>query len=211
NLIHGDYASVLRDILHPSYAINPDYLSYTVVLNDGRVRVGVVHTAGDTISIGDTKGVLTVVKRADVEEMHPSPVSTMPEKLPEQLGPERMRDLLTFLLTPPAQMPRDHPGPRPKPRPIAEVNAALGGAPSPPDKTRPIRILFVAGAKDHGIGEHDYPAFQKAWSELLAAAIDTEVSTAWEWPSAEQLKQADVIILFQHGDWNEKRATDIDA
>ena len=36
-LIHRDYASVLRDIAHPSFAINPDYLSYTVVLNDGRV------------------------------------------------------------------------------------------------------------------------------------------------------------------------------
>jgi putative heme-binding domain-containing protein len=211
NLIHRDYTSVLRDITHPSFAINPDYLSYTVVLNDGRVLVGTVHTTGDTISVGDTKGVTTTLKRADVEEMHPSPVSTMPEKLPEQLGPERMRDLLTFLLTPPPQMPRDHPGPRPKARTVAEVNAALAGAPNPAEKTRPIHILFVAGAKDHGIGEHDYPAFQKAWSELLAAANDVEVSTAWEWPSGEQFKQADVVVFFQHGDWNEKRAADIDA
>ena len=94
----------------------------------------------------------------------------MPEKLPEQLGPERMRDLLTFLLTPPPQMPRDHPGPRPKPRTLAEVNAVLAGAPNPPEKTRPIHILLVAGPKDHGIGEHDYPALQKAWPNLLAAA-----------------------------------------
>jgi type 1 glutamine amidotransferase len=108
-------------------------------------------------------------------------------------------------------MPRDHPGPRPKLRSIAEVNAALAGAPNPPDKLRPIHILFVAGAKDHGIGEHDYPAFQNAWSELLAAATDTEVSTAREWPSAEQFNHADVAVFFQHGDWNEKRATDIDA
>lgn len=211
NLIHRDYASVLRDILHPSYAINPDYLSYTVVLHDGRVLVGVLHTSGDTISIGNEKGVTTTLKRADVEEMHPSPVSTMPEKLPEQLGPQKMRDLLTFLLTAPPQMPRDHPGPRPKARAVAEVNAVLAGAPSPAEKTRPIHILFVAGAKDHGVGEHDYPAFQKAWSELLAAADNTEVSTAWEWPSAEQFKQADVVVFFQHGDWNDKRATDIDA
>ena len=76
--------------------------------------------------------------------------------------------------------------------------------------SRPIRVLFVAGAKDHGIGEHDYPAFQKAWSELLAVANDTEVATAWEWPSEEQFKQADVVVFFQHGDWNEKRAADID-
>jgi putative heme-binding domain-containing protein len=211
NLVHRDYASVVRDITHPSFAINPDYLSYTVVLNDGRVLDGVVHSAGDMVSIGDTKGVTTRLHRADIEEMRPSTVSTMPEKLPEHLGPERMRDLLTFLITPPPQMPRDHPGPRPKPRSLAEVHAVLAGAPQPPDKTRPIQIVLVAGVKDHGVGEHDYPAFQKTWSELLPAANDTKVSTAWEWPSAEQFKHADVIVFFQHGDWNDQRAADIDA
>ena len=33
NLIHRDYASVLRDITQPSFAINPDYLTQTVTLN----------------------------------------------------------------------------------------------------------------------------------------------------------------------------------
>jgi putative heme-binding domain-containing protein len=211
NLVHRDYASVLRDVTHPSFAINPDYLSYTVVLNDGRVLVGVVHSTRDTISVGDSKGVITMLKRADVQEMHPSPISTMPEKLPEQLGPERTRDLLTFLLTPPPQMPRDHPGPRPKARTVAEVRTMLAGAPNPPGKTRLVHVLFVSGAKDHGIGEHDYPAFQKTWSELLAAAYDTQVSTASEWPTTKQFKETNVIVFFQHGDWNEKRAADIDA
>ena len=211
NLIHRDYASVIRDIMHPSFAINPDYLSYTVVMNDGHVHAGVVHTTGDSISVGDANGVTTKLKRADIEEMHPTSVSTMPEKLPEQVGPERMRDLLTFLLSPPPQMPRDHPGPRPKPRTLPEIKAALAGAPEPPETTRPIHILMVAGAKDHGPGEHDYPAFQKAWSELLAASSDTEVSTASEWPTPEQFKKADVAVIFQHGDWNDQRATDVDA
>jgi len=48
-------------------------------------------------SFGGYHAVNFALKRADVEEMHPSPVSAMPEKLTEQLGPERMRDLLTFL------------------------------------------------------------------------------------------------------------------
>jgi hypothetical protein len=66
-------------------------------------------------------------------------------------------------------MPRDYKGTetRPKPRPVAEVNAILAGAPKPPLKTRPIRVVLVAGPKDHGPGEHDYPAWQKAWKELL--------------------------------------------
>jgi hypothetical protein len=181
-----------------------------VTLTNGQVLTGVVHSAGDAISVGDEKGVTTKLKRADIDEMKPSPVSTMPEKLPEQLGPERTRDLLTFLLTPPPAMPRDYPGRRPPPRTVAEVEAILAGAPNPPEKIRPLHILLVAGAKDHGIGEHDYPAWLKAWPNLLLAAEKVRVTTAWEWPTAEQFEQADVIVFFQRGDWNDRRAADID-
>ncbi|HEX6987025.1 MAG TPA: ThuA domain-containing protein, partial [Planctomycetaceae bacterium] len=72
-------------------------------------------------------------------------------------------------------------------------------------------VVLVAGAKDHGPGEHDYPAWQKAWSELLAADEATEVSTAWDWPSADQFATADVLVFYQKGDWTPERAKDIDA
>ena len=97
---HG-WVAVLRDITHPSFAINPDYLSYTVVLTDGRVRTGVLRTAERKLSIGDANGTITELDRSDVEAMQSSPVSTMPEGIATQLGPARMRDLMTFLLTPP--------------------------------------------------------------------------------------------------------------
>jgi putative heme-binding domain-containing protein len=210
NLVHRDYPSVLRDIEKPSFAINPDHLTYVLRLKDGRSLTGVVRTAGGRLRVGDNKGVVTEIAKDDVEEMTPSAVSTMPEGLPKELGPERMRDLMTFLLTEPA-MPRDLPGPRPKPRSVAEVRAALAGAPSPPLKTRPIRVVLVAGKKDHGPGEHDYPAWQKVWAELLAAADNTVVVTAWEWPAADEFRKADAIVFYQHGDWNGKRAADIDA
>ena len=211
NLIHRDYTSVLRDITHPSFAINPDYLSYSVILTDGRTLSGVVHNAGDTIELGDTNGVKTRIPNADVEEMTPSAVSTMPEGIAKQLGPDRLRDLMTFLVTPPPHMPRDLPQGRPKPRTLAEVRAVLDGTPNPAEKTRPIRIALVAGVKDHGLGEHDYPAWQLAWAELLAAAEHVEVSTAWEWPDKDAFQKADVMIFYQHGDWNADRAADIDA
>ncbi|WP_168218949.1 ThuA domain-containing protein [Limnoglobus roseus] len=211
NLIFRDYASVLRDIALPSFAINPDHLTYTVNLTDGRSLTGVVQTVGTKLRIGDTKGVVTEVPLAEVESKKPSALSTMPEGLPQLLGPERMKDLLTFLLTSPVSMPRDGTTPRPKPRTRAEVNAALAGSPKPPEKTRPIRVVLVAGPKDHGPGEHDYPAFQKAWAELLGSADQTEVVKAWEWPAKEEFATADVMVFFQHGDWNAKRAADIDA
>jgi hypothetical protein len=135
----------------------------------------------------------------------------MPEGLAAQLGPDRLRDLMTFLITPPPQMPRDLPAPRPKPRMLAEVKAALAGSPDRPQLARPVHLVLVAGPKDHGIGEHDYPAWQRAWAELLAAADNVEVSTAWEWPDKDAFARADVMVFYQHGDWNPQRAADMDA
>ena len=211
NLIHRDYTSVFRDITQPSFAINPDYITYTVSTKDGRTFTGVVRTSGDKLTVADQKAVVTTLDRSEVESMKAAAISTMPDDLVKQLGPERTRDLMTFLLTPAPSMPRDLAGPRPKPRTVAEVNAVLAGAPNPPEKTRPIRVVLVAGPKDHGPGEHDYPAWQKAWAELLAAAENTEVATAMDWPAKEEFQKADVMVFFQRGNWDAKRAADIDA
>ena len=112
---------------------------------------------------------------------------------------------------PPTSMPRDHAGPRPAPRPKSEVDAVLTGAPNPALPTRKIRMLLVAGKKDHGKGEHDYPAWQKAWSALFGLVDKVDLDTAWEWPAKEEFQKADVMVFYQHGDWTPQRAADIDA
>src|SRR5205823_9033143 len=123
-------------------------------------------TVGDKVRVGDLNGVVTEVPRAEVERMTPSSVSTMPEGLPKLLGPERMRDLLTFLLTDPPRMPDYGRGRPPEPRSRKEVAAVLAGSAAAKDP-RKLRVVLVAGKKDHGPGEHDYPAWQKTWARLL--------------------------------------------
>ena len=44
NLPKRDYASVLRDITQPSFAINPDHVTQAFVLASGRVLTGTVRT-----------------------------------------------------------------------------------------------------------------------------------------------------------------------
>lgn len=112
---------------------------------------------------------------------------------------------------PPTAMPRDHKGPRPKPRLADEVKAVLAGAPTAPATLRPLRVVLVAGKKDHGKGEHDYPAWQTAWEPLFKLAPKVEVATAWEWPDADEFRKADVMVFYQHGDWTPARAADVDA
>jgi type 1 glutamine amidotransferase len=117
---------------------------------------------------------------------------------------------MAFLLTEP-RMPDYGKLKPPPPRPRAEVLAALAGAPRTDGPPRPLTIVLVDGTKDQGPGEHDYPAWQKAWAELLAAADKTTISTARDWPSTQQLSKADVIVFYQRGDWTSQRARDIDA
>lgn len=105
----------------------------------------------------------------------------------------------------------------PPPRSRAEVQKLL--APAKDDdaaqsvaesEQKPFRIVLVAGDKDHDAGEHDYPAWQKVWSRLLAEAPGTKVDTAWDFPSGEQIDDADVLVFYQRGRWNDERAAAID-
>ena len=98
----------------------------------------------------------------------------------------------------------------PPPRTRAEVAAVLAGADTK-TQTRPIHVVLLAGKKDHGPGEHDYPAWQKAWGKLLAKAPKTKVTTAWEKPSAEDFKSADVMVLFKHAAWSKDLNEQVEA
>jgi type 1 glutamine amidotransferase len=135
----------------------------------------------------------------------------MPEGLPKVLGPERMRDLLTFLLTPAPSMPLSDLEP-PAVRSRAEVESVLAGArPLENSSPRPLKIVLVAGKKDHGPGEHDYPAWLQVWSKLLSLGEATQISTAMDWPTADDFRSADVIVFYQQGKWTPERSAAIDA
>src|SRR5215211_3131391 len=60
-------------------------------------------------------------------------------------------------------------------------------------------IVLVATVKDHGPGEHDYPAWQKAWLKLLAEAQGVSVTNDWKCPTAEEFEKADVLVFYY---WN---------
>jgi putative heme-binding domain-containing protein len=100
NLVHRDYASVLKDITQPSAALNPDHLAYTIDLKDGESVTAVI--AGDTGSellLADVTGKTTRVPRSKITTTRPSAISLMPEGLLQTLKPNQVRDLMTFLLT----------------------------------------------------------------------------------------------------------------
>jgi putative heme-binding domain-containing protein len=210
NLAKRDYASVVRDITHPSFAINPDYITQNVVTTGGRVLSGAVRTEGDQLIVSNAQAEERVIARSDVEELEAAGISIMPEGIPAALGADRMRDLLTFLLVEPPSMPVYGEQQPPPPRKLREVEAVLAGAQSANDDS-PLHVVLVAGPKDHGLGEHDYPAWQKAWRRLLEMDEAVRVTTAEPWPGVDDWKSAEVLVFYQQGTWTPERARDIDT
>ena len=211
NMIHRDYASLIRDISNPSFAINPDYIGHVIALTDGRVLTGVLQSDGVQLLLGDEKGVVTKLDKSNIETMAVSATSVMPTGIAQKLTADQMKDLLTYLMTSPPHMPLESPLTAPPLRTQAEVTAALAGSPEVVAETRPLNLVLVDGPKDHGPGEHDYPAWKSVWEELLSAADNVTVGTAHEFPSDKQLAAADVLLFFQKGSFEPDRPAKLDA
>jgi len=125
----------------------------------------------------------------------------------------------------------------PKSRSRSEVKAVLAKAPKPPAKRQlsELDVVLVAFKKDHGPNEHDYTLWQKRWAVLLggrkagqekqvnlygpapegkqkatlSGAPKVKVSTANGWPSKEQFKTADLIVIFCYVQWDEQKLKDL--
>ncbi len=211
NLPYRDYASVLRDIQHPSYAINPDYIGQVIETKDGRVITGVIRSEAGELVVGQSDGQLVRLKTSDVAAMQTASTSIMPSGVIEKLSSEQLRDLITFLMRPAPHMPVAGKLEAPPLRTQAELASVLAGAAESTEPPRPLKLVLIAGKKDHGPGEHDYPAWQIQWGQLLTAAQNTSVSAAWDFPSEEQLAEADILIFFQKGDWDDQRQAAMDG
>jgi putative heme-binding domain-containing protein len=99
NLIHRDYASVLKDITQPSAAINPDHLAYIIELNDGELVNGVILSDNQAEAmVGLASGVTMNIPKARIKNVKTSALSLMPENLLQGLDAQQRKNLFTFLL-----------------------------------------------------------------------------------------------------------------
>lgn len=93
----------------------------------------------------------------------------------------------------------------------AEVDQVLSKAPTPDNSIplSPLKVLLVAGPKDHGPGEHDYPAWQQQWAPLLTKAPKVKVTTAFPWPKPEQWEGVDLAVFYLKTRWDAAQLADI--
>jgi putative membrane-bound dehydrogenase-like protein len=91
--------AILLNVLDPNREVNPQYVNYIAVLNDGRTLTGIV--AGETatgITLKRADNATDVVQRADLEELRSTRQSIMPEGLEKQLTPQDMADVIAYLM-----------------------------------------------------------------------------------------------------------------
>jgi putative heme-binding domain-containing protein len=93
---------LLEAIVEPNKVISDQYAAVSIAIKDGHVVTGRVgNIFGDSLSVIEDMfdpGRATSVRRGDIEEMKPSPVSPMPAGLLNTLTSEEIQDLVAYLL-----------------------------------------------------------------------------------------------------------------
>ncbi len=89
---------VLESIIYPSHVISDQYVTRTIILNDGRQLSGIVGSAGPGMyQVLQSNGQKVRVQQSNVEEMVTSPISTMPEGLLNDLSMQEIADMFAYM------------------------------------------------------------------------------------------------------------------
>lgn len=173
---------LLAQIVDPSGYVRPEYISFNVTTNDGRRLSGVVQDPNDStvtlVNVIENKAVKTVISKADIDQMLPSPVSLMPEKILDTLSDDDIRDLFAYLQS-------EAPTEQPKPK-------AAGG-----DSRNKLKVLLVSGSLEYKSDES-----LSNWQKHLESLGNIEVLRAFRKADddipglIDGLKKCDVAVFF---------------
>ncbi len=97
-MVNRGAESVLFNVLAPNAEVDPRFLQYVVLTADGQVITGVI--AGETSTAVTLRGPdnkLTTVLRVDIDDLHNTGKSLMPEGFEKIIDKKSMANLLSFL------------------------------------------------------------------------------------------------------------------
>ena len=90
--------AVLLNILDPNREVKPQYFSYVLVTNAGRIVTGMITAeTANGITLRRADGTSETLLRIDIEELRSTGVSFMPEGLEKQIDVPAMADVLAYL------------------------------------------------------------------------------------------------------------------
>jgi trehalose utilization protein len=96
---------------------------------------------------------------------------------------------------------------------LKAASAGTGAASS--EQTKPLQVLLCAESEGSHIkpGRHDYPLWRERWQRLLGMAEHVTVESADVWPTPEQWRRSDVVVMYSNNNvWaREANAAKIDG
>ncbi len=171
---------LLAQIVDPSGYVRPEYLQFNVTTNDGRRLTGVVQdpteTAVTLVTVVDNKPVRTTLSKTAIDELLPSPVSLMPEKMLDTMTDDDIRDLFAYM-----QMEAPMETPKPK-----DVGAA-----------KKLKVLLVSGSVEYKSDDS-----LALWQKHLEANHPVEIVRAFRKTDEDipdlidGLDKCDVAVFF---------------
>jgi len=96
----GDQVGILREILDPSYKIDPQYAVQTIALADGRVVSGIVKSEDQqslVVIVNPESPTPTVIRRAEIDDIVKSTKSMMPKALLDRFSKDEIFELVSYL------------------------------------------------------------------------------------------------------------------
>jgi putative heme-binding domain-containing protein len=92
---------ILPDIIMPNKSIAQNYESYVIETRSAGILEGVIGPqTPNTITLRHEDGKQDVIQRADIQNIHVTNLSAMPDDLDKQVSVDQMADLLKFLKSP---------------------------------------------------------------------------------------------------------------
>ncbi|HEV7222417.1 MAG TPA: PVC-type heme-binding CxxCH protein [Pirellulales bacterium] len=92
--------AILVNMLDPSREVNPQYVNYSLITDDGRTITGMVAAETATsVTLKRAENAADTVLRIDIDELRGTGQSLMPEGVEKQLGKQEMADLIAYLLS----------------------------------------------------------------------------------------------------------------
>lgn len=92
--------TILLNVLDPNREVNPQFLSYVLVTNEGKTLSGIIAAESATsVTLKRADGQGDEVLRSDIEELRSTGMSLMPEGLEKQIDQGAMADVIAYLMS----------------------------------------------------------------------------------------------------------------
>jgi putative heme-binding domain-containing protein len=94
--------AILLNLLDPNREVNPQYVNYIAILNDGRTLSGmIVGETATAITLRRAENANDTIERGEIDALRSTRQSLMPEGLEKQLDPQGVADVIAYLLAVP--------------------------------------------------------------------------------------------------------------